>query len=89
MKNETTITKTKKREKVIIKYTDGTTEEYDNGILFTLERIKNENNELVDRLTAKHCNTKGNFDTYAQGLGYIIMDMLENEEKYKKIFNQY
>ena len=33
------ITKTKKREKIVIHNVDGTTEEYKTGILFTLEEI--------------------------------------------------
>lgn len=86
MKPETIMNKTKKREKIIIKYTDGTTEEYESGILFTLERVKNENNELVDRLTAKHCNTQNQFEVYSKGLAYIVMNMLENEDKYKQFF---
>ena len=36
---EKEVTKTKKREKIVIYNTDGTTEEYKTGILFTLDEI--------------------------------------------------
>lgn len=78
----------KKRKKIVIHNMDGTTEEYNTGILFTLEEIKGINGELIGRLIAKHCNTKDKVEAYTYGLAQVVMAMLEDEKIKKEMFHE-
>ena len=78
----------KKREKIVIHNVDGTTEEYNTGILFTLEEIEGIKGELAGRLIAKHCNTNDRMEHYVYGLAQVVMAMLDNEEVKKEMFSE-
>lgn len=67
------VKKTKKREKVIIKYEDGTTEEFKSAVVFALEEHKDHNSMM-----AYHCNTKDHMETFIEGMSRIMLAMLEN-----------
>ena len=60
---EKEVTKTKKREKIVIYNTDGTTEEYKTGILFTLDEINFKGDGEI-KFIGKHCNTKKFMNVY-------------------------
>lgn len=81
------ITKTKKREKIVIHNVDGTTEEYKTGILFTLEEINFKGDGEV-KFIGKHCNTKEFMGVYVQGLAHIVMAMIEDDFDLNKMFEE-
>ena len=79
----------KKREKIVIHNTDGTTEEYKSGILFTLEEVYNKEEEQRSlRLTAKHCDTYDLQEAYIYGLAQIVTAMIEREDLREKMFHE-
>ncbi|MGL5718000.1 MAG: hypothetical protein ACRCX2_33665 [Paraclostridium sp.] len=88
MKRDIELNRVKKREKIVMHYTDGSTEEYDTGVLFSLEKAINEDGEVVNRIVGKHCNTKEYIREFNFALAQIVMAMLENEEKTEEFYNE-
>lgn len=80
--------KSKKREKIVIHYEDGTTEEHKTAILYHFDEVLNENNEKALRLTGKHCNTKHLINEFTFGLSHIVMAMLEDGENIERFYNE-
>lgn len=87
-KDKTELRRAKKREKIVMHYTDGSTEEYEVGVLFALEETVNENNECVHRVIGQHCNTKDCLREFNYGLAQIVMAMLENQDRLEKFYNE-
>ena len=81
------VTKTKKREKIVIYNTDGTTEEYKTGILFTLDEINFKGDGEI-KFIGKHCNTKKFMNVYIYGLSQMVMAMLEDDFDIDKMFEE-
>lgn len=73
----------KKRKKFIIEYEDGSTEEVNSGILYTIVE-----DEKGFKMEGKHCNTKEKRDLYVLGLSHIAIGMLENEKDLDELFNE-
>lgn len=79
--------KVKKREKIVIHYEDGTTEEFTTGMFFTLEEATHENGKKGLRIVAKHCNTRELMEAYVYGLSQVVMAMLDSEDVKRQMFH--
>ena len=84
---EKEVTKTKKRENIVIYNTDGTTEEYKTGLLFTLDEINFKGDGGI-KFLGKPCNTKKFMNVYIYGLSQMVMAMLEDDFDIDKMFEE-
>ena len=82
------INKTKKREKIVIHYEDGTTEDYTVGVLFGLKTVVNEEGEEVPKIVGQFCNTRHCIKEFNYALAQIIISMLEKEDNIHEFYNE-
>ena len=86
--NDMELTKVKKRDKIVIHYEDGTTEEYKVGVLFALESITDNDGEVISKIVGKHCNTNDFIEEFNYAMAQIIVKMLEGQETIKEFCNE-